>query len=99
MQPMLQALLTNLFNWLAQPSLGKGTLGGWRPGPDTYAWPNDQLKNLDQYTDLYNTYDSTALAMDPINPNIRSVFEAAQNAKKITICTGTNLGPDGCEKL
>jgi hypothetical protein len=78
-------MLTNLFNWLAQPSLGKGTLGGWRPGPDTYAWPNDQLKNLDQYTDLNNTYDSAALAMDPINPTL-GTFRGLIGAR--TVLTG-----------
>ena len=67
-------LLANTYRWLSEPSLGSEALGGWTPGPGTYAWPNDKPANVDQYVDINNSalYTPGALAIDPINPLIKT---------------------------
>lgn len=67
-------LLVNTFRWLSEPSLANQAVGGWSPGPSTYAWPNDQPANLDQFVDINNSdvYAPRVLATDPINPSLRT---------------------------
>ena len=55
------AQLLNLWHWLAEPSLGKGTLGGWVHGPASYSWPNDRPAALAAAVDVTNTYNRTQL--------------------------------------
>jgi hypothetical protein len=67
-------LLSNTYRWLSEPSLNSQTLGGWTPAPGTYAWPNDQPANLDQYVDINNSvaYQPDTLVKDPLNPSLRT---------------------------
>jgi|EP01046_Picozoa_sp_COSAG06_P006444 hypothetical protein len=63
------------FRWLSAPSLGGShTLGGWTPGNETYAWPNDKPTNLAQYVDVNNsaTYTDQVLSADPVNPLLKT---------------------------
>ena len=55
------AQLLNLWHWLAEPSLGKDTLGGWVHGADSYSWPNDRPAALAAAVDVTNTYNRTQL--------------------------------------
>ena len=67
-------LLANTYRWLSEPSLGSPALGGWTPGPGTYAWPNDKPAYVDQFADINNSavYTTGALAVDPINPLLKT---------------------------